>query len=174
MLPQNIAHVHVMLNTIPYIGLAFGIVMAILGWRRRKPDIVRTGLLTFIIIAAITVPVYLTGLGAHHVVTGLPDVSPDLIKAHERSAIFTLLTVLALGIVSLGGYYFHRRVRLINPSYLIFVVFLAIVAEVLVLRTSLLGGRINHPEVRRSYRAVPEQMLPDSTQEQDSLLNTQP
>ena len=47
--------------------------------------------------------------------------------------------------------------------------FLAVVAEVLVLRTSLLGGRINHPEVRSSYREVPERVLPDSTQA-DSLM----
>lgn len=164
MLPQNVAHVHLILNTIPYIGLAFGIIMAILGWRRRKPDIVRTGLLTFIIIAVITVPVYLTGLGAEDVVQGLGDVHHDLIEAHERSAVFTLVTVLALGLVSLGGYYFHRRVRLINPSYLIFAVLLAIFAEFLVLRTSLLGGRINHPEVRTGYHAAPERVLPDSTQ----------
>ena len=93
MLPQNLAHVHLILDTIPYIGLAFGIVMAVLGWRRRKPDIVRTGLLTFIIIAIVTVAVYLTGLGAERTVIGLADVNAELIAAHARSAVFTLITV---------------------------------------------------------------------------------
>jgi hypothetical protein len=165
MLPQNVAHVHLILNTIPSIGLLFGIILAILGWRRRKPDIVRAGLLTFIIIAAITVPVYLTGGGAEHVVQGLPDVQQQLIEAHERAALFTLITMLAVGVISLGGYYFHRRVRLINPSFLIFILALAIAAEVLVLRTSLLGGRINHPEVRHGYHAAPARLLPDSLQD---------
>ncbi len=160
MLPQNVAHVHLILNTIPSIGLAFGIILAIFGWRRRKPELVRTGLLTFIIIAAVTIPVYLTGLGAEHIVTGLPDAQQELIEAHERSALFTLITLLAVGLISLGGYYFHRRVRLINPSFLIFILALAMAAEILVLRTSLLGGRINHPEVRRGSHAAPGRLLP--------------
>ncbi len=90
----------------------------------------RTGLLTFIIIAAVTIPVYLTGLGAEHIVTGLPDVQQELIEAHQRSALFTLITLLAVGLISLGGYYFHRRVRLINPSFLIFILALAMAAEI--------------------------------------------
>jgi hypothetical protein len=67
-----------------------------------------------------------------------------------------------VGVISLGGYYFHRRVRLINPSFLYLILFLAIVAEVLVLRSSFLGLRINHPETRPGYH-------PAAVQPTDSL-----
>jgi len=78
----NGAHVHLMVNHFPVIGILFSILLYLYGLVRGSEEIKRTGIGAFILLALITVPVYFTGEGAEKAVKGLPGVT----EAFHRQA----------------------------------------------------------------------------------------
>lgn len=80
---MNGAHLHLMINHFPVVGLLFGLVMLVVAQLRRNSDLARTGLVALVIIAIITIPAYLTGEPAHDVVQHLTGISEEVLERHE-------------------------------------------------------------------------------------------
>ncbi|MFC7671286.1 hypothetical protein ACFQT0_30695 [Hymenobacter humi] len=84
---MNQAHWHLLLNHAPILGSLFGLVLLLLAVALRlQPVLLRTGLVTLIVAALLTIPTQLTGDGAEEVVEDQPGVSEPLIHEHEEAA----------------------------------------------------------------------------------------
>jgi len=150
---MNPAHLHIILNHIPVIGIPFGVALLVWGFLRKSPEVRRTGLLVFVAIALVTIPTYLTGKAAEDVVEHLAGVSDDLIENHEDAAKIALVATSVLGGLSLIRLLIPARFAVGGPLTVVVFVFSLGVAGWLG-RTANLGGQIRHSEIRQSSRLL--------------------
>lgn len=152
---MNSAHIHLILNHIPILGTIFGLLVLAAGMIARSSLLQKTGFITFIVTAVLTIPTYLTGEPAEDVVKGLPDISRGAIELHDQTAMIAFIIVGVLGIWALFALWRFRRaerVRWISGIALV----LALAGTVTMIWTAELGGRIHHQEIRPGFQAPPE------------------
>ena len=58
---MNVAHLHLMLNHIPVVGMGFGLALVGLALLRKSEELKRISLGFLIVIALLAIPAYLTG-----------------------------------------------------------------------------------------------------------------
>ncbi len=71
----NVAHLHLVLNHFPIIGVILTLPWLAYALFFKNASILRASLITLVAIALITIPVYLSGEGAEDIVEKLPGVS---------------------------------------------------------------------------------------------------
>lgn len=137
-------HVHLLLNHLPIIGTIAGVLLRFASMIRCSDELRRVSLAMFVIVAGLTIPVYLTGEGAERAVSGLPAVTEALIEAHQDAALVSFIASGVLGVVALAGSWRYQR-SAAPPRTLMNVVLLwAVVVSGLMVWTGGLGGQIRH------------------------------
>ena len=144
---MNLAHLHLMLNHIPVVGTLVAGALFVLALRWRNPQLERVALGFLLAFALLTIPVYLTGEPAEHVVERLPRVAEPVIDRHEHAALATLVAVEVLGASALAGLALFRR-RLLPRAFAVGLVALMGITSGLFDWTGYLGGQIRHTEIR--------------------------
>src|SRR6185295_7643067 len=61
----NVAHLHLLLNHIPTVGSVVGLGLLLLALVRRSEHLTHAGLEVLFAIALLTLPAYMSGVGAH-------------------------------------------------------------------------------------------------------------
>lgn len=146
----NWAHVHLMINHVPVIGVPLAILLLFYGLAVKSEEIKKTSLGAFVLIALIAIPVYFTGEAAQDVIKNknLPGVTESAIGRHEEAADLSITMMEILGVASFAGLYFGRRSGVV-PKWMIAIVFvLSLATAVVVGYTANLGGQIRHTEIR--------------------------
>ena len=151
---MNPAHLHIILNHIPVIGIPFGVALLVWGFFRKSQEVKRTGLVVFVAIALVTIPTYLTGKAAEDMVEHLPGVSDDLIENHEAAAVIALVATSILGGLSLIRLLIPARFAAVGAPLTVLVFVFSLGVAGWLARTANLGGRIRHPEIRQSSTLV--------------------
>lgn len=144
---MNFAHIHLILNHIPVIGIPIALVFLIHGFLAKNSSSQRFALFVLVALAVVALPVYFTGDPAEKVVKHLPEVSKSFIEPHEDAAQISLTLTLALGFEALVALFFQKdekKARLLNFTVMI----LAAIATLSLLYTANLGGKIRHTELR--------------------------
>ncbi|RMG45950.1 MAG: hypothetical protein D6723_17690 [Acidobacteria bacterium] len=149
---MNWAHVHLILNHFPVVGLAFGLALLAASVARRNSPLARVGLGVLVAIALIAIPVYLTGEPAEEMIEHLPGVSKSFIEEHEESALPTLIVIELLGMVAAVGLFRFRQTGELPRWFLTATLLLSIGAGGFVGWTANLGGQIRHPEIRTGFQ----------------------
>ena len=151
---MNPAHLHIILNHIPVIGIPFGLALLFWGFLRKSNEVKRAGLLVFVAIALVTIPTFLTGKAAEDMVEHLPGVSENLIENHERAATIALIATSVLGGLALLRLLIPLRFVAVGApmSILVFVFSLGVAGWLG--RTAHLGGQIRHSEIRGSSTSL--------------------
>ena len=145
---MNSAHVHLMINHFPVIGVLGVLLVFCYGLVRKSDEVKLLGLGLFVLIALITIPVFLTGHAAEDVVKNLPGVTESSIGSHEEIALLALALIELLGIVALGGLFLFRKSVALPQWYIALVLVVALASAGTVGLTANLGGQIRHTEVR--------------------------
>ena len=153
---MNPAHLHIILNHIPVIGIPFGIAILSYAFLRKSAEIRTLGLLVFVVIALITIPTYLAGKAAEDIVEDLPGVSEQLIDNHQRAATIALAATSVLGGLSLVRLLTPARCGVIAGPMTILIFVLSLGVAGWLGRTANLGGQIRHSEIRDSAASVGE------------------
>lgn len=145
---MNPAHLHIILNHIPVIGVPIGAALLVYGFLRKSEEVKRASMLAFIMIALITVPTFLAGKAAEDVVEHLPGVSENIIETHEEAATIGLIVTSVLGVVSLAGLALSvfRGALGFLPTIVLIVISFAVSGWLG--RVANLGGKIRHTELR--------------------------
>ena len=159
---MNAAHWHLAMNHIPVVGTAFAAgLLAFALWKKRS-ELFGVCLGAFVILAVLTVPVYLTGGRAEQVIMEMPGVEVDeaLVSPHETAAKLAfigiaVLGVVALGVVALGGLVAARKAPVPSRALVVAVFILSLIEAGLLVRTANLGGNIRHPEIRPASQTPP-------------------
>ena len=145
---MNDAHIHLLVNHFPIIGMIFGFGILIAGILFKNNTIINVSYIIFIVVAFFAFISMSSGEGAEDLVEDLPNVGKQIIHEHEEFAEKLALVLYILGAVSLFGFYAnfknHSKAKL--TSYLALVI--AIVGVVLAKSVGTSGGEIRHTEIR--------------------------
>ncbi len=83
---MDATHLHLILTHFPIVGTIIGIGILTYGIITKKDEIKKIALAIFILMAILTIPVYLTGEEAEETVEHIAGVSERLIENHEELA----------------------------------------------------------------------------------------
>jgi hypothetical protein len=137
-----------MINHFPVIGVLGALLVFGYGLVRKSDDVKLLGLGLFVLIALITIAVYLTGGAAENVVKNLPGVTESYIGDHEDVASVALALIELLGAVAWGGLFLFRKSGSLPKWYIALVLVIALASAGTVGLTANLGGQIRHTEIR--------------------------
>jgi len=149
---MNAAHLHLVLNHLPVLGLLFGLVILGFGLLRKQEMVKRTGLVLVVFAVAITLPVNGTGEEAEEIVEHMNDRDQTLIHEHEEAAETALWLMLLTGGLAIGALVMlsrsHPRAHLLTTVTL----GLGVLVFIWMVQVANLGGRISHPEIRPGFQ----------------------
>lgn len=147
---MNGAHLHLLLNHLPVLGTAFGILLLLFALLRKSDELKRVSLGVFVLTALSAVPAYLTGEPAEELVGKLPGVLDVLIEQHEEAALIALIVAGVTGAVALLGLILFRRAETLPVWVVAVSLMLSVATGGLMARTANLGGQIRHTEIRQN------------------------
>ena len=154
---MNAAHLHLLMNHIPVIGIPIVGVLLVLALIMKQQALFRIALGFTVLLALMTVPVYLSGEPAEEIVEDLTGVPHAFIEEHEEIAQVTLIATEVLGALALLGLALAwKRGRVPKPLAYGSLV-LVLIASGLLARTAYLGGQIRHTEIRETLQLLPSQ-----------------
>ncbi len=155
---MDFAHIHLMLNHVPVIGVGFGILILFGGAVARSKAETRVGLGLLALSAIIAIPVYLTGEPAEEIVEKLPGFSESITGEHESAAQISLILVIVSGVLAVAALILTLVTRSLSarlPGILVVVTLLtSLVTGTSMIRTANLGGQIRHTEIRAGAQNV--------------------
>jgi hypothetical protein len=145
---MNLAHIHIVLNHLPTLGILAG--LGLLAWAlvTRNPTVERNSLVLLLVCGLLIVPTYLTGNAADGSIRSRDDIPRTLVEAHQDSAMLTLAFMTLTGTFAWLGLWQFRRFSRQTGWNAAAVMILTILTSGLILRTAGMGGEISHPEVR--------------------------
>jgi uncharacterized membrane protein len=149
---MNGAHLHLVLNHFPVIGLLLGLIILAVAQLRHNHDLARTGMFALVAIALITIPVYLTGEPAEEIVEHVPGFSEEILERHEWAALIAIFLTEIVGILALVGLVAYRPPKELPGWFLPALLFVCLVAVGWVGWTSSVGGQISHEEARPGFQ----------------------
>ena len=146
---MNLAHLHLLLNHFPTVGhgIALGLLLGSL--LKKSEDLKQASFVAFFLLGLIAIPAYLTGSAAQVVLQDRPDVSQDVMAAHQDAA---LLALILMEMTSLVAWLALWRFRRWHPAA---VLVLALVTFGLMASAANIGGHIRHPEILAEGVAAP-------------------
>jgi len=143
----NSAHLHLLLNHFPVIGMAIVALFFLNGFLRKSDDIKHFSLWMIFLISIITIGVFITGNNAEGIVKGMEGVIEENIDPHQQFATYSFIAMEITGAFALAGLLLFRKPKTIPMIYsLIILLFIAIVLGMMIY-TSNLGGKITHFEL---------------------------
>jgi len=145
---MSAAHLHLILNHIPLLGLIFGAVLLAYGLWRGAEDVQKASLGLLAVAGLSAIAVYLTGEPAEEVVEGLAGVSHDAIEAHEEWGWYALVAGIATGVLALGTLLLGWVQERLGRGAVVLTLVVALLSSGLIGYTANLGGKISHPELR--------------------------
>lgn len=145
---MNDAHLHMVVNHFPIIGIIFGLGILIIGVVLKNNTLKNTAFGLFIVAAIFAAVSMATGDGAEEMVENFPTIGKQIIHEHEEMAEKLALVLYVLGVVSIGGLFlnFKKHSKAALVSFLAIII--AAVGVFLAQQTGTTGGEIRHTEIR--------------------------
>ncbi len=144
---MTLSQLHLVLNHLPVIGAVIAVGLLLIGLRRHSADLRRAGLEVLFLVGLLTLPVYLSGVGAERQIADRSEVSMAVIDAHHDAALLGSILMLLTGMAAWMCLWQIRRITRPARGAFAAVVVLAIATLALMGRAANLGGQIRHPDV---------------------------
>jgi len=106
---MNVAHIHLMLNHLPVMGAAIGVLLLAAAFLRRSDELTKASLALLALLGVASVVVYLTGEPAEKIVEKVAGFSESLLERHEDVALLATISMGVLGALSLLTLVVFRR-----------------------------------------------------------------
>jgi uncharacterized membrane protein len=148
------AHLHLLVNHVPILGVMFALGLLIASLFVARDVLGRTALVVLAGVAIGAALANFTGEPAEDAIRRLPEFSRSLVHDHEEAAEIALISSAILGVLAVIALVRWRRTPLPRAVIATGLAF-TMVVSLLMGYTGLLGGRINHPEVRSATLAPP-------------------
>src|SRR5215472_9270478 len=145
---MNIIEIHLILNHIPILGVAFVSLYLLIATIFKNAFMQKVSLWLLLWVALLTIAVYLSGLGAETPVKSLPKVSNAYLQLHEKVARIASVTIWAIGGITLFGLVFLRRKEHLFKYFVRGILAMTLLSTGLFVLTGYLGGQITHSEIR--------------------------
>jgi hypothetical protein len=154
------AHLHVLINHIPIIGLPIILLLLAWGLLRREDAVVRAALIGTVLLAVGTWFTDYTGDGAKDDIRHLAWANKAVITAHEDAGDQAEMVAIATGVVALATLVLARGGRPMRRPLLFAVLVLLIGSSALAARAGWRGGKIRHNEFGLTPAASPDSTAP--------------
>lgn len=151
---MNDAHLHLIVNHLPIVGVLIGILVLIAGLLFKKSDIKLTALGILIFSSIMSAFAFYTGEGAEEVIEDIAGISETLIHEHEEMAESFFILTLVLGAVALVAFIIEVRKHKYAKYFILLTLALAIADGILGKFVGTSGGEIRHPEISNEAKAV--------------------
>lgn len=140
-------HLHLLITHLPVFGSILGALVLGYGLWTKSQHTKNAAYFLFIISAIGASIAYATGEGAEEAVEKIQGVSKNMIDHHEDAAIYPLISLIVLAVLSLMSFVLNRfKASWVRPfSIIIFI--LSLVSFGLAAWTGYLGGQIRHSEI---------------------------
>ncbi len=145
---MDATHLHLALTHFPIIGTIVGVLILTYGLYSKNDSVIKASLGTFVLMAILTIPVFLTGEPAAETVENLPGVSENIIEEHEELAEKAIWLMGLLGILSIFGLYAIYRKLSFSKIITTAVLIISLATSGLFAYVGNLGGQIRHTEIR--------------------------
>ena len=145
---MNLAHVHLLLNHFPTIGMMVGLGVFIAAIIAKSDDLKRASLVVFFGIALLSIPTFASGTAAELALSKTPEVSKTMIEAHETAALVALGFMELTGALAWLGLWQYRRLSRLPQGTLLAILLAGLLTFGLMGRAANIGGNIRHPEIR--------------------------
>lgn len=154
-------HIHLLITHLPIFGsILGGLVLAHGIWS--KSDQTKISAYNVLVISSVgAVIAYLTGEGAEEAVEDIQEVAKNVIDQHEDFAVFALVGLIAVGVISIIGLYLSIKKSSLSSTIAILTLVVALISFGLVARTGYLGGQIRHTEIGTASSAQGSSEEPD-------------
>ena len=145
---MNLAHLHLLLNHFPTIGMIVGLGVFIAAIIAKSNDLKRASLMIFFGIALLSIPTFASGTAAELALSKSPEVSKVMIDAHETAALLALGFMELTGALAWFALWQYRRMSRLPQGTVTAVLLAGLATFGLMARAADIGGDIRHPEVR--------------------------
>jgi uncharacterized membrane protein len=151
---MNQTHLHLLITHLPIFGSILGALVLAHGlWTRN--DQTKIAAYYVLILAAIGAGIaYLTGEAAEETVEHIQGVAENMIDAHEDFALYALISLILLGVASIGGLLLTFKASAMTRTAAMVILLISLVSFGLVARTGYLGGQIRHTEIHDGAAAA--------------------
>lgn len=153
---MNGAQLHLLVNHVPVLGVAFAAALTAAGFVRRSEELKRAGLAAFVLAGLAALPAYWSGEGAEEAVEHLPGVLDPLIHAHEEAAEKALAGALVLAAAASAALIHDRKTRSAAARWAAPVLALSLPVLALLGYAAHLGGLVRHTELRSDPAPISE------------------
>jgi hypothetical protein len=154
LIPSSAPHWHMLLNHFPSVGTVVAMVLLLSSFYVKSNDLKRAGLVTFVVIALLAIPTYVTGGATRRALEGTEGISTDLIAAHQDAATLAFIALVITGWLSWFALWQYRRFSQPYRWTIPVVVLLGLVTLFLMVGAGSIGGTINHPEILTGAESV--------------------
>ena len=145
---MNDAHLHMVVNHFPIIGIIFGFGILIVGLLLKNKTLINTSYLLFIVATIFGAISTSSGEGAEELVEDMPNIGKQIIHEHEELAEKLALLLYVLGGLSLAGLYLNFKNHSKSKLLSFLMLGIAVVGLFLVQKVGTSGGEIRHTEIR--------------------------
>lgn len=140
-------HLHLLITHLPVFGSLLGALVLVHGLWTKTNQTKNAAYFVFILSALGAIIAYLTGEPAEEAVEKIQGVLENKIELHEDSALYALISLIALGGLSVFALVINRFKPSLVKSTAIIILFVSLISFALVARTGYLGGQIRHTEI---------------------------
>lgn len=145
---MDATHLHLMLTHFPIVGTIIGACILIYALLSKNDSVMKVAFVTFILMALLTIPVFLTGGESEETVEHLAGVSENIIEEHEELAEKAIWLMGLLGIFSILNIFIILKRSSFVKSVTIISLIIALVTIGFFVQVGNLGGQIRHSEIR--------------------------
>jgi uncharacterized membrane protein len=144
---MTLAHVHILLNHFPTIGMivAMGLFALSLIWK--SDDVKRASLAVLFGLDVVSIATYISGNAALQEIANLPNVSKAAVAAHQDAALLAFAVMQLTGLAAWLGLWQYRRIARISNGIQTTVLVLGLLTLALMSNAANVGGEIRHPEI---------------------------
>ena len=145
---MDFPHLHLLLNHFPIIGTMVGAGLFLTSLFVRTEDVRLSSLIILIVVALLSIPAFITGVGAQEKIVADTSISNDRIQRHEGAAELAIWFMEVTGAVAVIALW--QCVRRVTPAPWITLAILVftLLTVALMARTGNTGGEIRHSEIR--------------------------
>ena len=144
---ETLAHIHLLLNHFPTVAFLVGLAVFVIALYTKSDYMKRISLGIFLIIALLSIPIYMTGKAAQTALKDQPGISAVLTETHQDAALLATTFMEITGILAWIGLWQFRRLARASKANQTAVLILSVVTFALMARASYIGGEIRHPEI---------------------------
>jgi uncharacterized membrane protein len=148
---MNWAHLHIIINHIPIIGVPIVLIFLIVGLWMRNTGVIKAALVGFALLGAISVFVAASGLAGQRLILAEIEGISQMVYNHKIAGIISAVMMVILGVWSgLGAAVLRTSPEAkYRKLYPMGALILAVVTSGVLFWTASRGVMINHPEVVR-------------------------